>query len=89
MFRATAIEKKGLQPRTVLKSEYNMGKSEFIVKKQGGDFMLVCKVTSVMSDSVLPWGLQPARIPCPWDFPVKNTGLGCHALFRKLIEGNV
>ena len=24
--------------------------------------------------------LQPARLLCPWDFPGKNTGVGCHAM---------
>ena len=28
-------------------------------------------------------GLQAARLLCPWDFPVKNTGVGC----RFLIQG--
>ena len=23
---------------------------------------------------------QPTRLPCPWDSPGKNTGLGCHFL---------
>ena len=23
-------------------------------------------------------GLQPARLPCPWGSPGKNTGVGCH-----------
>ena len=23
-------------------------------------------------------GLWPARLPCPWDSPGKNTGVGCH-----------
>ena len=27
-------------------------------------------------------GLQPARLLCPWDFPGKNTGVGCHALLQ-------
>ena len=35
-----------------------------------------------MSDSLRPYGLQPARLLCPWDFPGKNTGVGCHALLR-------
>ena len=35
---------------------------------------------SVMSDSVWPRGLQPARLLCPWDFPGKSTGVGCHCL---------
>ena len=29
---------------------------------------------SVMSNSLWPHGLQPARTLCPWDFPGKNTG---------------
>ena len=27
-----------------------------------------------------PHGLQPARLLCPWDFPGRNTGVGCHFL---------
>ena len=37
---------------------------------------------SVMPDSLWPHGPQPARLLCPWDFPGKNTGLGCHSLLR-------
>ena len=40
---------------------------------------------SVVSDSVWPHGLQPARLLYPWDFPSKNTGVGCcfllHGIF--------
>ena len=25
-----------------------------------------------------PWTLSPARLVCPWDFPGKNTEVGCH-----------
>ena len=28
-------------------------------------------------------GLQPTRLLCPWDFPGKSTGVGCHCLLRK------
>ena len=35
---------------------------------------------SVVSDSLQPHGLQPARLVCPWDFPGKNTWVGCHFL---------
>ena len=31
-----------------------------------------------MSDSLLPHGLQLTRLLCPWDFPGKSTGVGCH-----------
>ena len=33
-----------------------------------------------MSDSLRPSGLWPARLLCPWNFPGKNTGVGCHFL---------
>ena len=29
-----------------------------------------------------PHGPQPARLLCPWNFPGKNTGVGCHFLFQ-------
>ena len=35
-----------------------------------------------MSDSVRPHGWQPTRLPCPWDSPGKNTGVGCHCLLH-------
>ena len=35
---------------------------------------------SVVSDSQRPHGLQPTRLLCPWDFPGKSTGVGCHCL---------
>ena len=37
---------------------------------------------SVVSDSSQPHGLQPTRLLCPWDFPGKSTGVGCHCLLR-------
>ena len=40
----------------------------------------VYQVTSVVSNSVQPYGLQPARLVCPWDSLGKNTEVGCHAL---------
>ena len=38
---------------------------------------------SVMSER--PHGLQPVRLLCPWDFPGKNTGLGCHFLLQGIL----
>ena len=29
-----------------------------------------------------PHGLEPARLLCPWVFPGKNTGAGCHFLLQ-------
>ena len=36
----------------------------------------------VVSYSLQPRGLQPARLLCPWDSPGKNTGVGSHSLLR-------
>ena len=36
----------------------------------------------VMSDSLWPHGLLPARLPCPWAFPGKHTGVGCHLFLQ-------
>ena len=42
----------------------------------------VCGVLShsVISDSLQPNGLYLSRVLCPWYFPGKNTGVGCHFL---------
>ena len=49
-----------------------------------------CLVAAVMSDSVRPYGLQPARLLCSWGFPGKNTaGVGCHTYLLKVHIGRV
>ena len=35
---------------------------------------------SVVSTSLQPCGLQPARLLCPWNSPGQRTGVGCHFL---------
>jgi len=37
-------------------------------------------VASVVSVSVQPHRWQPTGLSHPWDFPGKNTGVGCHSL---------
>ena len=37
---------------------------------------------SVVPDSLRPHGLQSTRFLCPWDFPGKDTGVGCHFLLQ-------
>ena len=41
-------------------------------------------IFSVVSDSSRPHGLQPTRLLCPWDFPGKGTGVGCHCLLLEI-----
>ena len=40
--------------------------------------------SSVVSDTSQPHGLQPTKFLRPWDFPDKNTGVGCHFLLQEI-----
>ena len=44
------------------------------------------RVCMYVSRSLVPDSLgslmQPTRLLCPWDFPVKSTGVGCHFLLQ-------
>ena len=31
-------------------------------------------------------GLWPSRLLCPWDFPGKNTGVGCHFFLQRIFQ---
>ena len=54
----------------------------------GGDsdisFPLACVRAQLLrlSFSFQPHGLQTSGLLCPWGFPGKNTGVGCHALLQ-------
>ena len=37
------------------------------------------------SNSLQPNGLEPTRLLCSWDFPGKNTRVGCYSL----LQGNL
>ena len=41
---------------------------------------------SVESDSLWPYWLKPARLLCPWDYPGKNTGVGCRFLLQGIFR---
>ena len=48
-------------------------------------FTVTCAVVSCFSRVqlyVTLWTEKPARLPCPWNSPGKNTGVGCCALFQ-------
>ena len=42
--------------------------------------------SSVMSNSLRPHGLCPTRLLHPWDFPGKNTEVGCHFLLQEIFQ---
>ena len=46
--------------------------------------------SSVVSASLRPHGLHPTGILCPWDFPGKSPGVGCHFLLQEIfpIQGS-
>ena len=56
------------------------------VAERSGELMILAPCAGlsrlVVSDSLWPQRLQPARLLCPWDFPGKNTRLACHALLQ-------
>ena len=41
-----------------------------------------CVSCSVVSDSLQPRGLWPARFLCPWNFPGRITTVDCHFLLK-------
>ena len=52
------------------------------VSPNRGTFLLTCYVTSVMSNTLWPYGLSSTRLFCPWDSPGKNPGVSCHFLLQ-------
>ena len=49
-----------------------------------GYFLWYSVSCSVMPNFLQPHGLQPTRLLCPWDFPDKDTGMGCHFLLQRI-----
>ena len=50
------------------------------------DLSIVCVLSrSVLYDSLWLHGLLPTKLLCPWDFPGKNIGVGCHALLQGIV----
>ena len=43
-----------------------------------------CLVSKLCLTLLQPQGLYSARLLCPWDFPGKNTGVGCHSLLQEI-----
>ena len=41
-----------------------------------------CLIAKSCLSLLQPHGLQHTRLLCPWDFPGKNTGVGCHFLLQ-------
>ena len=60
----------------------NLGTLELVLHCREKLLLLLLQVASVVSDSVRPQRWQPTRLPCPWDSPGKNIGVGCYSLLQ-------
>ena len=71
-------EQASLNPLPLLWVEDGMGLSDH--SRLGAQFKSVQFSYSVVSNSLQPCGLWPARLLCLGDFPGKNTEMSCHTL---------
>ena len=63
-------------------SAYNL-KSFSVILQDGAVLCLCCcLVTKSYPILFVTHRLWPGRLLCPWDFPGKNTGVGCHFLLQ-------
>ena len=62
--------------------DYHHQDQNAIVCLTSVDFWCVLS-RSVTSDSVTSWTVAHQAL-CPWDFPGKNTGVGCHFLLQRV-----
>ena len=61
-------------------NEFRTGRGS---KCRSGRVVLCVLSRSVASDSFkTPWTVSHPRLFCPWNFPGKNTGVGCHFLLQ-------
>ena len=65
----------------VILQNYSLWRIVLHIEGQPLNFMYMLS-HSIMSNSLWPHGLEPTRLLSPWDFPGKNTGVGCHLLLQ-------
>ena len=94
MYKLLRRKQNCLSPSAAYSPSINKHSKYFYVSKEFffcGQFQtksVICSTCAgmlshlVMSDSVPPHGLYPDGILCPWNFPGKNTGMGCHVLLQ-------
>ena len=75
-----------LQCRKV-KSESKVAQSCLTLPDPTDCSLQVSSIHGIFQARVLEWGaiafsLEPTRLPRPWDYPGKNTGVGCHFLLQ-------
>ena len=60
----------------------NWRRSKMVTNCRSHNTILLLLSRLVVSNSMRPHRQQPTRLPCPWDSPGKNTGMGCHFLLQ-------
>ena len=80
---AISFSRGSFRPRDWAQVSRIVGRCVYHLNHQGSrreDNKRICN--SLVSDSLWPHGLQPARLLCPWNSPGKNTAVGCHFLLQ-------
>ena len=72
----------GRQRETGKERERSKANARFQAKPVSAGFCWEFVNCSVVSNSLQPHGLYPARLLCPWNSPDKETGVGCHFLLQ-------
>ena len=70
-----------LQERGVPQSQSKTFKQPYPLTSSMGELcerMCVCLAAQSRATPCNPMDCKPTKLLCPWDFPGKNTGLGCH-----------
>ena len=65
---------------TTLSASPSFTKPSLCHRKKLGLWVLAKSLQSYPTLQLHRW--QPTRLPCPWDSPGKNTGVGCHFLLQ-------
>ena len=71
-------------PSTMFFNPFISSSSRYLEREQNANVFIFPSLTkvsvscSVMPNSLRLHGLQPTRLLCPWDSPVKDTGVHCH-----------
>ena len=67
----------------------NIISKSYEMTTKGTVMEIFCCLVHVTSSSLRPFGLQPAKLLCPWNCPLnspgKNTGVGSHFLLQEII----
>ena len=76
------VEPGGLQFKGLQRVRYNLATKQQQQINRGNDKAAAAAKSHQSCPTVRPHRWQPTRLPCPWDSPGKNTGVGYHFLLQ-------